>query len=337
MADGEAERRIGQEGSRWYNQPPTGEELAEWFKTNVDLHEGLEASDYVQGVTMISGTEKAQAVVGWSGKNPVIERVENLVFTPYVKVETRVKYWHDLLAKHPDWLGVIEPVIPESQAPSLPAGFFPFSIQTAADKVTRYVCCTMKATIFKRDTVRMERVTIDKRTGEQRLIRTGETILDAPPATKMIATLGRYGPDDFALMKAETGAVGRALGLAGMLVIPGTGVATAEDLQEAQALESQPTPPQEPEEAAPPGEAPEESLEDLRNQALLVVNALKAEAPERFKDFAAWAKERGIGEIAKLDDPVKVRGLITKANSELADARQEAGTAELDAGGEEKG
>jgi hypothetical protein len=335
MADEqEVTRRIGQEGSRWYNAPPTGAEIASWFKENVKLAEGLEADNYVQGITMIPGVEKAQAVIGWSPDNkPIIERVENLVYTPYAKVETRIAYFHDLMAKKEDeWLGIIEPIVPEKQDPRLPPGFFAFSIATGPDTVVRYICCSMKVTVYERKGDIWKEV-VNRQTGKVERIKVGKTIIDAPPATKQIALLGYQSrPDSFALMKAETGAIGRALGLAGMLVIPGSGVAPAEDLQEAQALEGRsPTAVEgDPEQAKVPeatgggGEeaSAKEELNELRQRAVLVVGTIKTEFPELFTTFLAWAKERKIGEIASVEDPRILRGIITKADRELAEARE---------------
>lgn len=334
MAEVEAteERRIGQEGSRWYNAPPTGDELATWFKDNVPLHDGLDAVHYLPGITMIPATEKAKTVVGWQGSSPVIQQVENLVYVPYAKVETRVKYFHDLLDQKADeWLGVIEPIAGENQTTRLPKGFFSFPVQTEKG-IVNYICCTMKVTVFKRSTVTYKEFR-NVETGKMEQLRQGETVIDAAPATKMIGTLNRWGADDFSLMKAETGAVGRSLGMAGMLVIPGTGIATAEDMQEASAMEGRPAPslPEEGEQAQAPAEKPsEEALEDLRAQATLLANTIKEEFPDLFKTFLDWAKDRKIGEIAKVEDPRIVRGIITKAERELAEAR-EAKAAEAEA------
>lgn len=337
MADGvEAtlERRIGQEGSRWYNAQPTGAELAKWFEDNVPIHDGLESKLYLPGVTMIPATEKAKTVVGWQGNAPVIQQIENLVFVPYAKVETRIKYFHDLMAQHDDWLGVIEPVATEKQAPGLPKGFFAFRVQTADKGVVNYVCCTMKVTVYERESVEWKEFR-NSDTGAIERVRSGNAIIDAAPATKMIATLGRWGADDFSLMKAETGAVGRALGMAGMLVIPGTGIATAEDMQEASAMEGRQTPslPEDGEQAQAPPAATEQAtsadeLSDLRHQAALLLNTIKAEFPELFAEFLEWAKGRKIGEIGKVDDPRILRGVITKAERELTEAREEAKKAE---------
>jgi hypothetical protein len=326
--DATLERRIGQEGSRWYNAPPTGAELAKWFEENVPLHDGLVPKPYVPGVTMIPATEKAKTVTGWQGNTPIIQQIENLVFVPYAKVETRVKYFHDLMAKHDDWLGVIEPVATEKQVATLPKGFFRFQVQT--DKgVVNYVCCTMKVTVFDRESVTVKE-RLNPKTGELERWRDGKTIIDSAPATKMIATLDRWGADDYSLMKAETGAVGRALGMAGMLVIPGTGIATAEDMQEASAAEGRSTPalPEETGEAAqaPPVTTQEaadrEALTDARQEAVLLLNTIKEEFPPLFEGFLEWAKERKIGEVGKLDDLRILRGIVTKAERELAEARE---------------
>jgi hypothetical protein len=334
MADGEVQRREGREGSRWYNAPPEGKDLASWFKDNVEVHEGLESEHYVQGVTLIPGVEKAKTVVGWTAQGaPIIEQRENLVFTPYAKVETRVKYFHDLMAEHEeDWLGVIEPVSTEKQTPGLPPGFFAFRVQEEKG-VVNYVCCTMKVTVFKRSTVKWKEYRNTK-TGAIERVREGETLIDAPPGTKMVASLGRYGADDFSLMKAETGAVGRALGLAGMLVIPGTGVATAEDMEEAMSAMTAGSRSVVPEDAKPPEEkraeaapASEEALLELQQQAIAIITALKEEFPDAFAEFQSWAKERGIGEVAKITDQRKLEGLVRKADRELTNERGKAAKA----------
>jgi hypothetical protein len=323
------ERRIGQEGSRWYNVPPTGPELSKWFEENVELHDGLKPKPYIPGVTMIPATEKAKNVTGWQGATPIIQQIENLVFVPYAKVETRVKYFHDLMAlKESDWVGVIEPVEGEFQSKKLPPGFFAFPVATEKG-VVNYVCCSMKVTVFERGNLEWREIR-NSRSGEVERVRVGKTIIDAAPATKMIPTLGRWGADDFSLMKAETGAVGRALGMAGMLVIPGTGIATAEDMQEASAMEGRTTPslPEDGEQAdVPPVKDAEgvkaEELTDLRQQAVLLLNTIKAEFPPLFAEFIDWAKERKIGEVGKVEDPRIVRGVIRKAERELVEAREE--------------
>jgi hypothetical protein len=102
-------------------------------------------------------------------------------------------------------------------------------------------------------------------------------------------------------MRAETGSLGRALGFAGIFVIPGAGVASAEDVQEAM---TQGTPPAQaaPENAGPaaPAEAPvrtpaeqqAETDEQLRARAQTLYRTLSEDSPERAQEFGAWMTER---------------------------------------------
>lgn len=326
MADGAP--RKGREGSRWINERPSGEDLAAWFKENVLLHEDMEHGHYVQGITLIPQKEKAREVVGFGNDNtPLIKEVENMVYIPYAKVETRVKYFHDLMAINPDWLGMIEPVEVEGgKSKGYPPGFFSMAIEGTGNKkgnTTRFLCCSQRVRIFKRDTVKVERRTIDKRTGEEEFITTGELILDAPPGTKMVSLNTRYGDaDENVLMKAETGAIGRALALAGMLVIPGTGVASAEDMVEA-GQGDQPVPAAPPEAAQTP--VPEADPEQVKGELLRAASAgiatLRTDHPEAYKAFADWGRQRGIGKLEELD-ATALRGLTTKVEKMLQDARE---------------
>ena len=330
-----AAKRHGKEGNRWVNEQPSGDAVATWFKENVAIAEKLEAEHYVGGVTLIPSNEKTRAVVGWdAGNSPIIKNVYDLVLTPYMRVETRVKYFHDLTAAE-GWLGVIEPVAIAEQNPRLPKGFFISSTRTSENTEVRYVGCSMKVTVFKRDTVKFERRMIDKRSGHEDFVRVGELVIDAAPATKLVPVL-TYGrnrtvvPDDFALMKAETGAVGRALGMAGILVIPGTGIATAEDLQEAGQLRDAVEDGASPEDAELPPERPEgpvaglgsaelDNDEEMRAEATRLIGDLDA-YPEVKSQFLNWAKERGHNRLSEVTSPA-LRGLLRKAESMLADAR----------------
>lgn len=330
-------KRRGQEGSRWYNVPPTGAELARWFKDNVAIHDGLAHEDYVQGVTLIPQTERTKEVIAWDSEDqPLIRRTENLVFTPYAKVETRVKYFHDLMArKEKDWIGIIEPVSPAGADDRLPPGFFIYLIPTGPDKVVRYICCTMKVTVYEREDFEERREVADTRLGISEVRRVGKKVIDAPPATKMIPLTSTWNDnvkaDDMAMMKAETGAVGRALGMAGMLVIPGTGVATAEDMNEAEALRGQPSGAVSSDE--PPAELPDardqppsqETMVALREEAVQAINVLKNEHPDQFKLFQEWAQGRGIGRLDAVTDPTILQGLASKARKDAADCHREAG------------
>lgn len=125
-------------GSRWYDARPEGEELAKWFVDDVPLHEGLDPTRYISGVTLIQQTERRKVTRLTDTGQPFQADVDELVFTPYAKVETRVLYWHDYLNdREGDVVGAIEPgpVGHVSQeglySMHLPEGFF---VQAARDK-----------------------------------------------------------------------------------------------------------------------------------------------------------------------------------------------------------
>lgn len=264
-------------GSRWYGDAPTGAEVAEWFEGNVALHEGLEHDRYVQGVTMISQSEKGPEI-----RDDRIVEVQRLVHVPYIKVETRVAYFWDLMLEK-GCLGVIEPVdVPRVEASginnsNLPKGFFRIPvpvIQNGQPGHVHFIACSMKVTVYEPDI----------RSGGR-----GRVVMDPPPATKQIAMIDRWGkPDPYALMKAETGAVGRALGMAGMLVLPGSGVATAEDMQEMQAATGAGASADEAQlPAGTEGTAADapESLADM-------ISRLQSAAPKLYQELEEWAAER---------------------------------------------
>lgn len=310
-----AERPIGQvkgrQGGRWYNEKPTSEEVAQWFKDNVKLHEDLEHDRYVGGLTLISQTEYIQEVVEQSGRE-VIQKVKNLVYTPYSKVESRVQYFWDLMLKHPEWEGRIEPVDPiakdKDRDGDLPKGFYRTSVKLN-NTVYPYIACCMKVSVVARNTQQHNGIIL------------------APPATKMVPMLGEdYNGnakiDPYVLMKAETGAVGRALGMAGMLIIPGAGVATAEDMLEAQAqgevgsgeVESVVT-------ATGASEEGEEvktadAAEVLVKEAESLLSRLKAEKSDAHQKFQEWAKGRGFGPLSSLTE-VQLRGIVKKLQKEF--------------------
>lgn len=307
-------KRKGREGSRWYNERPSPDDVAKWFVDNVQIDEDLDAKDYVTGVTLINSTETTKETVGFRDNGtPIVSEIKNVVYTPYPRVDTRIKYFHDLMAANPEWYGVIEPVEVElSRNIHLPPGFFPFRVE-AGDGTTTFICCSMKVTVWERDGYEEKRV-VNSRTGEEKLVRTGKKIIDAPPATKMIATKRKY-PDENSLMKAETGAVGRALGMAGMLVVPGAGVATAEDLQELPTQEAQPA---SPEPAAPslPKESSDQDDEALQARALELIELLKQESPSDYKAFEGWAKERDLGQLSEVTGPT-LKGVVRQLERKL--------------------
>lgn len=335
--------RRGREGSRWFNERPDSKEIADWFRT-VPLHEGMDHDRYIGGIVLIEQKIKTDEIVGYDKdgrpqiatrqNRDVDNRVTNLVYTPYPKVETRVQYFWDLMAQHPNWLGVIEPV---GGDPNLGPGFSKRVFRgvkngKAVDHV--YVTCSMRVAVYERDSYEERWFTPQPRPGdriqpESRLLRSGKTVIAGAPATKMVPVNTLYGGvDDFAMMKAETGAVGRALGMAGMLVVPGAGVATAEDMQEAASLEQ--APPQavpQAEAASLPQEQEKQPSEDdpdaLRSRAKDLIGAIKAEFPDAYAAFQEWAKGRNIESLEK-SDVLALKGIVKKAEKVLDDARVKA-------------
>lgn len=288
--------RIGREGSRWFNKRPTAAEFSEWCKNSIPTHDGLEIERYIPGITLISQGEKENAIIGWSGPKPKKEEIWHEVYTPYPKVETRVLYWQDWIAKgdgDTDYFGVIQPVKPPEADKRLPAGFFSASFDSTA-----FVCCTMEAIVYNKKTVRREKITIDKRTGEQQFVFVGDELFRFTPATKQVPVMRgtRNGsvPDENALMKAETGAIGRALGLAGMLMVPGAGIASAEDIQELSAAPVQPTLPIQVADSRPA----EMQIEDLRKRAQELINGLDN---QQLAEFQEWARQRGLADFNEAD------------------------------------
>src|SRR5215218_10140963 len=99
--------RRGREGNRWINERPSAQEVAEWFAT-VPLHEGMKHEPYVGGVTLIPAKEKSDEIVGYDddGFAIVRENVQKLTWTPYMKVDTRIRYFWDLMDRHrEEWVG----------------------------------------------------------------------------------------------------------------------------------------------------------------------------------------------------------------------------------------
>lgn len=315
-------RRTGQEGSRWINQRPPGEEVANWFEENVTLHdESLDHGHYVQGITLIVQTVKENEVIGFSDKGvPTIDERTNLHYVPYAKVETRVKYFWDVVAAL-DAVGFIEPVAPPKPAGNLPEGFYAMAVTTTDGKIAQHICATMRATVYERGTIDYEQI-VNRRTGEITTVRTGKVLMQGAPASKQVPVLGRFGSDANALMKAETGAVGRALGMLGMLVVPGSGVATAEDMLEAQGQEGVQA------QAAPAevktGEEAVLSDDDdaLRAKITTLVGTLGEIDKARLDAFRAFVKDRGISGIKDATSP-QLRGLVARLEKDIVEAQQE--------------
>jgi hypothetical protein len=267
-----------QEGSRWINARPTGKEVADWFLANAPMHPGMDAARYVTGVVLIPAKEKARQAVEDQQGRVTFPEVEQLVYVPYVKVETRVAYFWDYVAKNDGWVGAIEPAdVPRLEVEgvynmNLPPGFFRLPVQEATGKFVHFIGCSQQVRIYPAPDV--------------------DTPIMAPATgTKMVSLLTKWGVDENAIMKAETGAVGRALGMAGMLVLPGSGVATYEDMQEMLAAEGRASVAVDAQLPASAAAAPDElirgSIADLSAQ-------LQSDFPGRFEELEAWAREKKI-------------------------------------------
>lgn len=224
--------RKGREGSRWFNERPSAKAFADWFGT-VPIHDGLEHQDFISGVTLIQQTEKIDEVVAWNGADPVIAKRENLVYIPHPQVMARVAYFRALRALHEDdWSCVIEPQTIGGDTAGLPPGYFRYAALQASNTQAFFVGCSLRVRIFEKGTTEWVTDPVTAR----RLLE-GVPVFEGPPGSKVVPVLKSNGwADPNALMRAESGALGRALGMAGMLVIPGAGVATAEDVQESIAM-----------------------------------------------------------------------------------------------------
>jgi hypothetical protein len=318
------ESESAREGSRWINQRPSGDEVASWFVQNAPMHEGLEAERYVTGVTLIPAKDKPKIL---SQNGQVIDGPEQLVWTPYVKVETRVAYFWDLMAAHPEWVGVIEPEPVKQLETSgyrnthLPEGFFHMPIQKADGKHVMYLGQSQRVRVYKADTLAW----VDAYEGGRKVRKLeGIPVMSAPAGTKVVPTLNKWGEDPNAVMKAQTGALGRALGMAGMLVIPGSGVATAEDIQEA--IER-------------PGgvgaELPGDTLEfaqqaaaatmDLKGRAEELIARLSSDHPKALEAVQEWAKQRKLNLAELTPESPALRGVVRQLEKAVTEAEGDDG------------
>jgi hypothetical protein len=227
-----------QEGSRWLHAPPSSEDVRLWF-SGQRIHTGMEHDRYVGGVVLINDSEKISVTVEADNGRRYVDESQRATFTPYVRVDTRVSYFWDLVdalnEDRPDgteYFGYIRPsadvpIIDDTNSPwynaYLPRGYHFSAVRLGDDKgggVVRYIGFTSDVQIVR------------YKDGDD----SGRTVLRGID-TKMVPLVNSNGfADDHALTRARTGANGRALGVAGILVI-GTGVATAEDVQEAQTMQ----------------------------------------------------------------------------------------------------
>jgi hypothetical protein len=291
--------RRGREGNRWINEQPQAAEVIEWFES-VQIHEKLKHAEFIGGVTLIQQVEKSEVVLSFDqdGK-PLIGERRDLVYVPYARVDTRVAYFWALMRENPQWLGSIKPVKAPQPVKDLPPGFFR-TTTVGQHGEAHYIGCSYQVEIVDRIS--------------------GLPVGIYPGGTKVVPLSTKYDIDHHALARAETGAVGRALGMAGMLVIPGSGVATAEDVQDAVSPAIQQgvghAPAGLPVDLAAPDISP--AIEDVEGLRAIVKSKLEAlgSDPERLKLFQEWVKGRNLGPFEGLDGSA-LKILIRRLEKEL--------------------
>lgn len=343
---------VRRDGSRWFNGRPDAAEFSKWFKENVAMDPALEQhrERYIGGLVLIPAKEKSQVPnVGQNGNIFFTER-EELTFTPYPKVDARIAYFWDLMAaKREEWHGVVEPVPttrPEGTGAlaqmqqSLPDGFFIMTVPVG-EKYTHFICHQVRVAVYAKP-ISMERHPI---TREMEII--GRPLIEGC-GTKMVPLLtGRTNPwaDPNSIMKAETGALGRALGFAGVFVVPGAGAASAEDMLEMmtnpataavdQQVEADPPPVEKPKRMnAPvqtdaPAKTGAEQADDEKQVLIENIRAIGSELQANHKDayeaFAEWCRERKppIANLGSLTVPA-LKGVQTKLTRLRDEAQQRA-------------
>jgi hypothetical protein len=303
----------------------------EWFEKNVRLHDGLKHEDYVQGITIIPAKEKVKRTVRNAAQATAIVEEERMVYTPYAKVETRIAYFWDLIRYHnanlqdgeKPWVGVIKPIEAAriDKDPyfnlHLPAGYFRYPVTKSDGKTVEYLGCTMQVRIFE-----------IAAQGER-----SATIIAPTAASKAVPLLNRWGEDPNSLMKAETGAVGRALGMAGMLVIPGSGVATAEDMQESMAqggagVGVDPVLPGADEAAEASAISSTQAQPNLKEQAEALITRLQSEFPEALEEVQEWARGRSLNLGELTEESPALRGVVKKLEGAVRKAEDAKGKAD---------
>jgi hypothetical protein len=344
-------------GSRWLYAEPTSDQVKEWFE-HQPLHSDMPHSPYLGGIVLIAQEEKVKVTRKNASDQMFIEEQERATFTPYVKVDTRIAYFWDYVdvlneQDGPDsYFGLIEPV-PQTQISDpnsaffnayLPEGFGWYAVKQGNDSIRRFIVATFECAIYERQSY------VDRLNGKPAL-----PILKGRGTKQVQANYkGRDAwADDSALMKAETGAIGRALGVAGILVV-GTGVATAEDVQEAVSTtqgapgggtsagpalppvvdrEGQPVDeaaikaedtaeaPQEAAQSAEAGQEAEPTDEELRERATALRAELEQASPEAWAAYVHWyTEERQFPALDQLTGSA-LKGAVVKLERSLDEAR----------------
>jgi hypothetical protein len=325
MAEGQEAAEIAEvaplkEGNRWRYTKPDSAEVKGWFDVQ-PLDEGMEHDDYIGGVVLIGASEKVKVTAESPSGKKTVEEIWEQTYTPYVRIDMRVLYFKRLAEKR-DLIRVIEPVeVPRISDPGssyfnaqMATGFWWHIVADSQGKTVRYLVSTHRVALYEK---------------KPWLAATKEEREQLAPLLEGIGSKQvNGGPDANAIMKAESGAIGRALGVAGILVV-GTGIATAEDMQEAlsgpQAAAAATIPEGGPGAPQTVALTPEAQLADLRRQAVGYEAEIKATSTEAWHEFTAWWKERSSAEnwATLLDVPVDpLRGVVSKMERTLDTARR---------------
>lgn len=305
-----------QEGARWRWHRPSGEQVAAWWATQ-PLDDGMQHEHYIGGVVLIPQSEKVRYTMPDGGSQ---ERYEQ-VFTPYVQIGTRVGYARRL-AEHRGLVYHTEAAdVPRSTNPqspyfngNMPPGLWWHIVADADGKALRYLCATTNVGLYEPQSYTAKL--------------SGRTALPAlgGQGTKQVGG----GPDMNQIAKAQTGAIGRALGVAGILVI-GTGIATAEDMMELPGYGSTPVGPEQAQLPAIPTEIPTgeippvdpaAQLDQLRSRAMALQTQLQERSPDAWKEFLAWFTERRQAEGWDGLDTIPfegLKGVVSRMERQLAE------------------
>jgi hypothetical protein len=317
MADEQQQAELAprQEGSRWRYARPSGEEVATWFQGQ-PIDDGMQHADYVNGVVIIPNNEKVRRQRYVDGKPNGSEDAYEMVFTPYVTINTRVRYFHNL-AKKDKLIPVIEPVpakiIDDMQSPyynaNLGDGLWWYTLRGDGGNVLRWLCSTWRVALYEPHEYNPDPEAC------------------GVPVKQAAATKQTGAHDGNATMRAETGAIGRALGVLGILVV-GSGIATAEDIEQLEwdrpvVEQAQGLPVVDRE-----GRGLDEKREayELVGECVVLWNRLKPHK-EAYREATAWYGERAKVEGWKelTDAPLDaLKGIRTKILAALDEAQGQA-------------
>jgi len=188
-----------------FTHKPSQEEISKWF-AGFKLHDGLKHEQYVGGIVVIEN--KDRGVSTWM---------------PYVNASAWIAYFWDWVEskKYMAFIEVSDPV--------------PVEIDLPGDKKSRQFYITAEV-VVEQEYDHEEPTEVSGITINQKHLRTVRKATGSKQVSPTKVKRGWQGAPDTvmadsdALMKAETGAIARALGSLGMLALPGSGLATAEDM-----------------------------------------------------------------------------------------------------------